>query len=117
MLKKAKDNIEKYFPIVGTTEDFDRFLILAKKMLKLRSFLFYSSKNITSKRPEIPDFPSPTIKIIEKYNELDIELYEFVRKKFDKIYRLHSTEADLVVFKSLNYGANKLKALKAKITG
>ena len=116
MLQKAKDNVEKYFPVIGITEDFDRFLILAKKMLKLRSFLFYKRQNITSKKPKILNFSSATIKTIEKYNQLDIELYEFVKKKFDETYRLHCTEADIVVFKSLNHGANQLKILQAKIT-
>lgn len=82
MLKTAKKNIDEQFELVGITEYFDEFLIML--MLELGwKFPFYWKRNVTHNRPRKEDIDKETLKVIEKYNQLDIDLYQYAKEKFE----------------------------------
>lgn len=84
MLEEAKRNIRDFFPVVGLTERFDETLLLMMTELGWTSYPVYHRRNVTRKRPLIENIPTKTINEIKKRNELDQELYEFVRKNFEE---------------------------------
>ncbi|MBY0159621.1 MULTISPECIES: sulfotransferase family 2 domain-containing protein [Cytobacillus] len=81
-LQKAKENLET-FPVFGITEKFNESLYLLKRNFGW-SNIDYTKKNITRVRPSLQEVPAKTIKKIEQYNQLDIELYRFAEKKLTK---------------------------------
>lgn len=103
MLKLAKNNIDRHFAVLGFTEEFDKTLILLKRALGLRE-TFYVKRNQTKNRKAVDDLPQETLKLIEKYNELDLELYNYAKVRFEeKIKSLgDSFEKELREFKALN---------------
>lgn len=81
MLKKAIENIENHFSVVGLQERFEDTLKLLQHTFNWPG-LPYESQNIADNRPDIKSISRKTIRIIEKHNALDMELYEFARKRF-----------------------------------
>jgi hypothetical protein len=82
-LEVAKKNLEAYFPVVGVTESFDESVFLLKKLYGWKNIV-YKKENVTKKRPKIKDVPLSTIKLIEEYNRLDIELYNYAKKRLQQ---------------------------------
>jgi hypothetical protein len=76
MLEAAKNNLKKYFSVVGTTEKFDETLILIKQKLGWNLPL-YAKKNVTNKRPKKKQIPQDIIDTIVELNQLDLELYKY----------------------------------------
>jgi hypothetical protein len=81
-LKKAKKNIKSYFAVVGITEMFNESLFLIKKTLGWDN-LSYLKENITHNRPTREQIPRHIIKKIKKLNQLDIELYNWVKANLE----------------------------------
>jgi len=84
MLEQAKYNLNKFFIAVGITEKFDESLILFKERLKWKRYPVYLKLRRTPNKPSLNEISKETLQIIEKYNELDIELYEFAKRMFAK---------------------------------
>lgn len=84
ILESAKKNLQEEFAVVGLAERFDETLILLKQNFKW-NLPFYIKANTTKDRPLKNDISQETLKMIEKYNELDVELFEFVSKKFQEV--------------------------------
>ncbi|NJL82745.1 MAG: sulfotransferase family 2 domain-containing protein [Chloroflexaceae bacterium] len=89
MLNLAINNVYQHFSVVGVQEKFDEFLLLLSKKLGWRDgwrgYPFYQKKNVTKKTFDGKTISPAAIEIIEKYNDLDIEFYEFVSKRFDEL--------------------------------
>jgi Galactose-3-O-sulfotransferase len=85
-LVKAKDNIRKFFPIVGILEKFDQSMLLFKKILQWRT-VYYSVENVTRFKPRPKSLPDRVIRLIRDFNQLDIELYDFALRRFDQELR------------------------------
>lgn len=83
MLQQAKDNIMLHAVFVGLTERFDESLLMLKRLINLRS-TYYVPENVTVSRPKVHNLPRATIETIVYYNKLDIELYEFGQRLFEK---------------------------------
>jgi Sulfotransferase family len=81
-LEKAKENL-KVFEVVGITEMFNESLLLLKNKFNWAN-IEYKKENVTKSRPRISEVSPKIIKKIEKNNELDIELYEFIKSNFIK---------------------------------
>ncbi|TPE68330.1 hypothetical protein AMD02_014015 [Halalkalibacterium halodurans] len=77
-LKKAKENL-KNCKVVGLTERFDESVFLIKQELQWTN-LGYKRLNVTQKRLIKQELPLSTICLIEKYNQLDIELYKLAKQ-------------------------------------
>lgn len=86
MLDIAKGHLADYFTVVGITEEFDRSLILMKRNLGWRN-PFYINQNVSQNRPRKEGIPFETLRVIQAYNELDIELYRFARDLFESQIR------------------------------
>ncbi len=103
MLDMAKRNLAKYFSAVGVTEEFDRSLMLMKRILGWRT-PFYTKQNVNQHRPRKENVPLETLRVIQAYNELDIELYSYARELFRKQVCLQGNSFDLEtqIFRKLN---------------
>ncbi|SDN60276.1 Sulfotransferase family protein [Paenibacillus sp. yr247] len=87
-IQKAKENIDKYFSIVGITEMFDESLFLMKKQFGWQD-INYSKKNVTVNRPSRDQLSKEIIDLVKRHNELDIELYDYARNMLEqKIHTL-----------------------------
>jgi hypothetical protein len=114
MLEIAKENLAGHFAVVGLTERFDETLILLKREFGW-AWPYYIRDNITPKKTARRDIPASTIKIIEENNLLDIELYEYAVKLFEKKVRSQGKTfaAEVEMFRKLNK-INQEKILRRK---
>lgn len=125
MLESAKKNIKEHFALVGLTERFDETLILLKRSLNWTP-PFYTKQKVTKNRPIKEDVSKDILKLIEKSNELDIELYKYVENLLKEQINQSANflETELKQFQFLNgfYSkldgfyrvVNKVKSLRAK---
>ncbi len=92
----AKENLLRYFSVVGLSERFEESLALMKVRFgwKLES---YSSFNITRTRPKKRDLPQSTLDLIAERNRFDIELYECASKIFEEAINKNATEVGRVL--------------------
>jgi hypothetical protein len=109
MLGIAKRNLAECFAVVGITEEFDRSLILMKRILGWRN-PFYVSQNVSRRRPRKEGLPVETLRVIQAYNALDIELYRYARELFREQIRLqgNSFEIETQMFRKLNASYGRL---------
>ncbi len=87
MLEKAKDNLGRYFSVVGTMERFDETLILLKRRFGWKKELFYYFKNFNPRRPAKETFAKQTLDAITSRNALDLKLYDFAQTLLDQAVR------------------------------
>jgi hypothetical protein len=108
MLTLAKRHLTEHFAVVGTTEEFDRSLILMSQRLGWRR-PFYTRQNVTHYRTVKNELPSETLHAIQAYNELDLELYRYAERLLQERIRNQgaSFEKQLRSFEKMNaaYGA------------
>ncbi|PES65557.1 hypothetical protein CN505_29960 [Bacillus cereus] len=92
-LQMAKEHIEKYFSVVGITELFPESLCIMKKEFGWEN-INYKKLNVNTKRPLKEEIPQKVIdKILEK-NEVDLQLYDYARKKLEN--RIASLDANSI---------------------
>jgi hypothetical protein len=92
MLALAKKNLEKHFVAVGLTEQFDKSLIIIARALRWRKPLFYVRNNVTKHRPVAIELDPATADAIARDNMLDIELYTYIRKRFDSFWEENASD-------------------------
>lgn len=83
MLEKAKENLDKYYPIFGITEKFNESLVLLKKYFDFPA-PYYTSLN-KSKSKEPVKASDETVQAIKESNYLDMQFYEYARQKFSRM--------------------------------
>lgn len=84
-LKRAKANIKKHYLLVGLFERFDETMVLLKRALGWRMRdIFYRRQNVGNNRPAVDKVAGHIINDIERYNQLDFELYEYAKQLFEK---------------------------------
>jgi hypothetical protein len=86
ILEIAKTNLREHFSAVGLFKSFDESLLLFKKVLGWGS-VYYVRLNVTKERPAKRQVPREERALIEKHNELDMELYEYARQRFEEAAR------------------------------
>jgi hypothetical protein len=103
VMEIAKRNIQKHFALVGLSERFDESLALLSRIFGWRNTL-YTKRNVTNNRPHKEDIPKETLRLIEGYNELDIDLYNHARGEFERLIREQGSQFHREVqrFRSLN---------------
>lgn len=103
MLESAQKNLRDNFAAVGLTERYNETLILLKRTFNWKN-PYYVKVNVTKNRPLKEDVDKDTIKLIEKYNELDIELYKYGEERFEELLNQsgYSYNLDLKQFNLLN---------------
>jgi hypothetical protein len=80
VLDMAKENITKSFSVVGLCERFEESLILIAKTFDWE-IPYYENRKVSKVRPALE--PS-VVNMIQEHNRLDMELYEFARKRFEE---------------------------------
>ena len=83
LLAEIKQTLEQRFTFFGVLENFDEFVIMARKVLGW-SDIFYTRRNVSdnSKKVSFKSLDESTLQIIYERNWLDIELYNFACKLF-----------------------------------
>lgn len=100
-LDLAKENLKNFFPVCGLTERFDESLLLMQKVLGWNN-PFYRKKNV-GKKPAGTKLPASTVKLIEKYEEKDIALYNFARSRLVAMLdAYHVDEGHVRRFQAMN---------------
>lgn len=84
MLNTAKSNLLNQYAVFGITERFDESIILMKRHFNWQ-YPFYYKMNTISNKPLKEQLSLSTRRAIEKYNGLDVELYNFATGKFQEI--------------------------------
>ena len=83
ILEKAKQNLEKHFPVIGLTERFNETLLLLKRELGWKT-PYYSRANVTKKKPGRVNIREDDIEFVKEKNHLDIQLYDFATGLFNE---------------------------------
>ena len=81
-LGTAKENLERYFAVVGITERFNESLLLMQIAYGWKD-VHYERVNVTRDKPAQVTLPGEELDAIRLYNGRDIELYEFARQRMD----------------------------------
>lgn len=91
LLKKALENIEKHFLLVGITELFTESLVLLKEKLHWQDCRFIPM-NINSNRLRKEDISSEIQTIIAETNALDVQLYDYAQKQLREQIQKHQSK-------------------------
>lgn len=83
LLEKARDNIDKYFAVVGLVEEFDPSLLLMKRTLGWKT-PYYTKRNVTKDISRVQGISDDTLNLIGEYNQLDMELYQYAKERLQK---------------------------------
>lgn len=105
-LDEAKRNLEKFL-VVGLTERFDETFILVRRALGWR-FPVYVTANVASGAKPASD---AAIESIRRRNQLDLELYDFARERFDAEVERQgdSLRREVATFRALNRIPNRIR--------
>lgn len=88
-LAVAKDNLTRYFTMIGITERFEETLALSATLFGWK-IPHYTSFNATRGRPKSL---SPEIRaMVEEYNAFDVALYRHATALFDQTLEKHAAE-------------------------
>ena len=92
-LEQAKDNIAKYFIVAAPTEHITECALVLRAMYRWPMWRLYNQKkNRNRYRPATADVPARLRKLIEKANTYDIELYDWIDKRFSEQRKLFEPE-------------------------
>lgn len=81
-LKQAIQNLEKHFPIAGIQECFDEFILLLAKRYAWH-FPYYRKLKVAPRKKHDILVEDETLKLIASCNQLDKELYDYVKARFE----------------------------------
>lgn len=81
LLERAIQNIDEHFTLVGLQERYDQSLLLLKDRIGLQD-ITYRSRNVGAQRYEKVLPTAEDIRVIKRYNQLDLALYETMQERF-----------------------------------
>ncbi len=81
-LERAKDLLDEYFVVAGTTERFDASLLLMKERLEWPWSPFYVRSRTGSKETKKP-IPDRVRRTIREQNEWDVRLHEYITDQLE----------------------------------
>jgi len=84
LLARARRNLEDRFVVAGLTERFDETLLVMRERLGWTRSIWYRQENVTRNRPALAEIDEDTRALIVERNGLDIELYRYVRDRFER---------------------------------
>lgn len=115
-LESAKLNLREHFVAVGLTERFDASLLLFAKALGWKH-LFYVPRNVTPNRPRRATLSPGVRGLIERYNRLDMELYEYAAGLFGQQLRRHGiTPVRVAAFRMAARFRRARRALRKRVS-
>lgn len=117
MLAMAKHNIHNYFTLVGFTERFDETVILLKQRLGWHMPFYKKNRNVTKNRPLRHEIAKATLALIEHYNTLDLELYQYAHEQFEALLEQQSlyVKSEIRLFKILNPSVSIIASQQARM--
>lgn len=83
VLALAKENLHRYFSLVGITERFDEGLAILKIIFGWE-ISKYAKFNVTRTRQAKKNLPSATVELIAQRNQYDMALYEYALSMFEQ---------------------------------
>lgn len=84
IVAQAKENLDRYFHVVGLVERFDETLVLLKQAFHWRSPV-YVKQNTTSTHEKVRlPISEKTLEKIRECNAMDLELYAYATQKFEQ---------------------------------
>jgi galactose-3-O-sulfotransferase len=83
MLDAAKANVERHFSLVGLTERFDETLILLQRAFGWPN-IYYVPTNVAPNKARRAPVPEATFALIEQQNAIDMELYRWAERRFER---------------------------------
>lgn len=83
MLALAKQNLREKFTVVGTTEDFNKTLMLLKRKLGWQIYP-YLKANVAKKKTSDRKISDEAMSLLENYSKFDIELYRYSKQLFNE---------------------------------
>ena len=83
MLELAKENLDRYFSVVGVNVLYDESILFMKEKYGWK-YPFYAKANVSSHGVKPKDLDNETLETIEKFNALDIELYTYAKDNMEK---------------------------------
>lgn len=100
----AKKNLDKFFPIVGTSERFDNVLILLKKRYGWKN-IFYLKARVNLLKPKNFKLSNSQIRLIKEKNAIDFEIYKYINQRLDSLRRKGGLYFlyELAIFKTINF--------------
>ncbi len=108
-LELAKINIDDHFILIGFTERYDETVLLMKHLMNWDT-PYYSIANAVKRERKTDEMDPSTIDIIKHYNQLDIDLYDFAKKKFDDTWKnFPAVQEELDRFKLQNKISGKFR--------
>lgn len=116
MLPAAKRNLKESFSTVGVVEEFDRSLILMKRVLGWR-IPFYVKQNVSRPHKKDGGLDPDTVRVIQAHNQLDADLYVYAKSLMSKQLRDHgeALERELRLFNLLNSAYGMLNGMSMKV--
>lgn len=116
LLDIAIENINNHFIFIGIQEEFIKSLILIKETLNWKKGLNIQVVNKTKEKPKRENIDKNTLSIIEKYNKLDLTLYENSKNKL--LEALHKRKLyikkELLIIKLTNLKNQALYFMQSK---
>ena len=101
-LDLAKENIKNCISVCGLTERFDESLLLMQKILGWKN-VYYMRRNVGKRRASKDQLPAATLRLIEKQEEKDLELYEFAAGMLKEMLDAYGIRAEHVRrFRTIN---------------
>lgn len=82
-LVQAETNLTRNFTLAGITERYDETCVLMSRMFGW-PIRYYPSINVAKRKPARSEIPAKTLSLIEKFNALDMQLYEHASRLFEK---------------------------------
>jgi Sulfotransferase family len=91
-LELAKENLDRYFSLVGLTEQFEEGLAILKIMFGWE-IAKYAKFNVTKSRQAKTSLPSSTVEFIAERNRYDMALYEHASMIFNRTRAQYGEQA------------------------
>lgn len=115
-LERAKSHLKQHFSVVGIQERFDESLLMLKNELAWKKMPFYYRRNTNRTSSYKQEISNSTRAVLEKYNELDLELYEYVKNIFEQKLNQQNYKfnQNLQLFKLTNQVYGKYSAFLQK---
>ncbi len=114
-LETARRNLTAHFAVIGLSERFDETLLLLKSAFGWRN-LCYTRLNVTRDRLPKDAVDDETLDAIARSNELDLQLYEWARDRFERQIEPWgaSFRRELVAFRLWNAAYGRLLPYQAR---
>jgi hypothetical protein len=102
-LELAKKNLSEYFSVVGILEEFDKTLLILQKRFGWKN-IFYTIQNQTKQRLLKDRISEETLSLIHKYNQMDLQLYDYAKERFHQLVLVQGIlfDEELQKFKLMN---------------